>query len=122
MLTKAILTGGVLSVLAGTIVYFGTEGADALEANPRASLHVEETDLAGASDVAVGDVRLMTLSFKMLRAPLGLQKRSFRTRRKRCPSPKQNGLINILKSQSRKPSQRKSLNLCCPNQFCLNPS
>jgi len=30
MLTRAILTGGILSILAGSIVYFGTEGADAL--------------------------------------------------------------------------------------------
>lgn len=55
MLTKAILTGGVLSVLAGSIVYFGTEGADALESDTRASLRVEETDLAGGADVVVGD-------------------------------------------------------------------
>ena len=31
MLTKAILTGGVLSLLAGSIVYFGSEGADAMD-------------------------------------------------------------------------------------------
>ena len=54
MLIKAILTGGVLSALAGSIVYFGTEGADALETNTSESVRVEETALAGAADVAVG--------------------------------------------------------------------
>lgn len=49
MLTKAILTGGVLSVLAGSIVYFGTEGADALENDVRETTRVEETELAGAA-------------------------------------------------------------------------
>jgi hypothetical protein len=44
MLTKAIFTGGVLALLSGSIVYFGTEGADALEKDVRA----EETELAGA--------------------------------------------------------------------------
>lgn len=47
MLTKAILTGGVLSVLAGSIVYFGTEGADALERDAHEDVRVEETELAG---------------------------------------------------------------------------
>ena len=51
MLTKAILTGGVLSVLAGSIVYFGTEGADALEVNAVDTVRVEETELAGAPDI-----------------------------------------------------------------------
>lgn len=58
MLAKAILTGGVLSVLAGSIVYFGTEGADALEADARDTVRLEETDLAGAADVAVGNVEI----------------------------------------------------------------
>lgn len=56
MLTKAILTGGVLSVLAGSIVYFGTEGADALESDVREDVRLEETELAGGVediDVAV---------------------------------------------------------------------
>ena len=53
MLTKAILTGGVLSVLAGSIVYFGTEGADASEAKASDIFRVEETELAGAPAVAV---------------------------------------------------------------------
>ena len=63
MLTKAILTGGVLSVLAGSIVYFGTEGADASIDDVRETVgvqeemtRVEETALAGAADVAVGEV------------------------------------------------------------------
>ena len=56
MLAKAILTGGVLSVLAGSIVYFGTEGADASVNEARETARVEETDLAGAADVAVGKV------------------------------------------------------------------
>lgn len=56
MLTKALLTGGVLSVLAGSIVYFGTEGADASEANARASMRVEETELAGAPAAKAGDI------------------------------------------------------------------
>jgi len=54
MLAKAILTGGVLSVLAGGIVYFGTEGADALISETRVETPVNETELAGAADVAVG--------------------------------------------------------------------
>ena len=53
MLTKAILTGGVLSVLAGSIVYFGTEGADASENTAVDTMRVEETELAGAPDIAV---------------------------------------------------------------------
>ncbi len=54
MLTKAILTGGVLSVLAGSIVYFGTEGADALESDVREDVRIEETELAGGvEDVAL---------------------------------------------------------------------
>lgn len=52
MLTKAILTGGVLSVLAGSIVYFGTEGADASEAETGSIAHVDETALAGAPEIA----------------------------------------------------------------------
>jgi len=48
MLTKAILTGGVLSVLAGSIVYFGTEGADALDRETREDARVESNELAGA--------------------------------------------------------------------------
>jgi len=51
MLTKAILTGGVLSVLAGSIVYFGTEGADALERETRENTRVEDTELAGAPEI-----------------------------------------------------------------------
>lgn len=64
MLIKAVLTGGVLSVLAGLGVYIGTEGVD-VDASD--SVRIEETamagaadmvveDLAGAADVAVGDV------------------------------------------------------------------
>ena len=49
MLTKAMLTGGVLSVLAGCIVYFGTAGADALEGKNKADIRIEETDLAGGA-------------------------------------------------------------------------
>lgn len=58
MLAKAILTGGVLSVLAGSIVYFGTEGADALEMDARDTVRMEETDLVGAADVAVGNLEI----------------------------------------------------------------
>ncbi len=67
MLTKAILTGGVLSVLAGSIVYFGTEGADALESRDVESVRVEETELAGAPDVAVGDPAAKTAVVKAVR-------------------------------------------------------
>lgn len=56
MLTKAILTGGVLSVLAGGVVYFGTEGADALETKAHVETHVDETVLAGGVDVAIGEI------------------------------------------------------------------
>ena len=49
MLTKAILTGGVLSALAGCIVYFGTAGADALEGKNKADIRIEETKLAGGA-------------------------------------------------------------------------
>lgn len=61
MLTKAILTGGVLSVLAGSIVYFGTEGADALESDVREDVRLEElgeTDLAGGIEIAEVDVEV----------------------------------------------------------------
>lgn len=44
MLTKAILTGGVLSLLAGSIVYFGTEGADAMDFSSESS---KSFDLSG---------------------------------------------------------------------------
>lgn len=60
MLTKAILTGGVLSVLAGSIVYFGTEGADALERDIPVDARMEDTDLAGGIDVAVGETDVST--------------------------------------------------------------
>lgn len=60
MLTKAILTGGVLSLLAGSIVYFGTEGADASDWDNLKTSRVEtpvvegeETELAGAIDTDV---------------------------------------------------------------------
>ena len=61
MLTKAILTGGVLSALAGCIVYFGTEGAtatesivtesiDSVEIMPPAEISLEDIELAGAPE------------------------------------------------------------------------
>ena len=58
MLTKAILTGGVLSVLAGAIVYFATEGADALERDTREAVRIEETELAGAAVPEVAEVEV----------------------------------------------------------------
>ena len=51
MLTKAILTGGVLSVLAGSIVYFGTEGADALVKDVHEDVRLDDTELAGAAEI-----------------------------------------------------------------------
>lgn len=59
MLTKAILTGGVLSVLAGSIVYFGTEGAVASEQTHVEDVRLDETDLAGGveSTPAAEDVK-----------------------------------------------------------------
>lgn len=56
MVIKAILTGGVLSVLAGSIVYFGTEGADTLERDTREDVHLEETELAGAAKTTADKV------------------------------------------------------------------
>jgi hypothetical protein len=56
MLTKAILTGGVLSALAGSIVYFGTEGADAQTLLSQNDVRVEDTELAGAPDAAVSEL------------------------------------------------------------------
>ena len=53
MVFKTILTGGVLSVLAGSIVYFGTAGADVRVDKDDAEARIEETELAGAADVAV---------------------------------------------------------------------
>ncbi len=69
MLAKAILTGGVLSLLSGSIVYFGTEGADAtdrsalnetrvessvgvsgLESSNTESTDIEVSELAGAAE------------------------------------------------------------------------
>ena len=49
MLTKAILTGGVLAVLSGSIVYFGTDGADALDFTTDENAAVEDIELAGAA-------------------------------------------------------------------------
>lgn len=48
MLTKALLTGGILSLLAGSIVYYGTEGATATERADTPRLAVNDTELAGA--------------------------------------------------------------------------
>ena len=54
MLIKAILTGGVLSALAGGIVYFGTEGAvategfNAPEIQSSDEVRLEDVELAGA--------------------------------------------------------------------------
>lgn len=56
MLTRAILTGGILSILAGSIVYFGTEGADALETGVEKNLAVQETELAGGADLDLVEV------------------------------------------------------------------
>ena len=53
MLTKAILTGGVLSALAGCIVYFGTSGTDALAGESKEDIRIEDTELAGAAEVTV---------------------------------------------------------------------
>ena len=49
MLTKAILTGSVLALLSGSIVYFGTEGADALDTGVTKDARVQDTELAGAA-------------------------------------------------------------------------
>lgn len=62
MLTKAILTGGVLAVLAGSIVYFGTDGADAVERDIR----VEETELAGAAESVVQTAQAEPKSLKQI--------------------------------------------------------
>lgn len=61
MLIKAILTGSVLSGLAFSIVYFGTEGAGALDVDTAETVSVEETALAGAADVSVGGVDVETV-------------------------------------------------------------
>ena len=53
MLTKAILTGGVLSAIAGGVVYFGTAGSDALAGDTNKNHRIEETVLAGAADADV---------------------------------------------------------------------
>ena len=56
MLAKAILTGGVLCVLSGAIVYFGTEGADALESNASDVVRIGDTELAGAPNAGIRNV------------------------------------------------------------------
>ena len=56
MLIKAILTGGVLCGLTGAIVYFGAEGVEARDVDTVETVAVDEMALAGAADVAVGDV------------------------------------------------------------------
>lgn len=76
MLTKALLTGGVLSVLAGSIVYFGTEGADASEADARASMRVEETELAGAPAAKAGDIAAVKSDAKSAEAKSSLSDKS----------------------------------------------
>lgn len=53
MLTKAFLTGGSLALLAGLGVYFGAEGADALESDIRHNVRLEETELAGSAESTV---------------------------------------------------------------------
>ena len=65
MLTKAILTGGVLSVLAGSIVYFGTEGADALEREVKDTVQIEETELAGG---AVSEAESTVIALEVVKA------------------------------------------------------
>lgn len=54
MLTRAILTGGVLSAVVGCIVYFGTTGLDARAGDNQKDVRVEEIKLAGGPDVAAG--------------------------------------------------------------------
>lgn len=54
MLTKAFLTGGSLALLAGFGVYYGAEGADALESDIRQDVRLDETELAGSAEAAVG--------------------------------------------------------------------
>ncbi len=49
MLTKAIFTGGVLALLSGSIVYFGIDGADALETEITKDARIADTELAGAA-------------------------------------------------------------------------
>ena len=57
MLMKALFTGGLLSVMAGSIVYFGTEGAIAEGQNTEAE-HVEHdaTELAGGEGEAAESI------------------------------------------------------------------
>ena len=64
MLTKAILTGAVLSALAGCIVYFGIEGADAQTGEFKSNSWIEETELAGAPGNAANGVDAAAVSAK----------------------------------------------------------
>jgi len=59
MLTKAVLTGVVLSALTGTIVYFGTEGADAHINETRIQAPEEQAELAGAPDDIVASTEVV---------------------------------------------------------------
>ena len=64
MLTKAILTGAVLSALAGCIVYFGIEGADAQTGEIKNNIWIDETELAGAPGNAANGVDAAAVSVK----------------------------------------------------------
>ena len=64
MLTKAILTGAVLSALAGCIVYFGIEGADAQTGEIKNNIWIDETELAGAPGNAANGVDAAAVSAK----------------------------------------------------------
>lgn len=81
MLTKAILTGGVLSVLAGSIVYFGTEGADALEREVREDVRLEETELAGGPE-AVTEVT--DAAKAVVKTPKQKEKKKQRAKKKKA--------------------------------------
>ena len=59
MLTKAILTGVVLSALTGTIVYFGTEGSDAYINETRIPAPEEQAELAGAPSEIVASTEVV---------------------------------------------------------------
>ena len=59
MLTKAVLTGVVLSALTGAIVYFGTEGADAYINETRNQAPEEQAELAGAPGDIVASTEMV---------------------------------------------------------------
>ena len=79
MLTKAILTGAVLAGLSGGLVYFGTEGAAAIESEAREDVVAMDTELAGAVDTIVEAETVANNETVVAKAPKQTSKQTIET-------------------------------------------